>query len=143
MAPEFLLGGDCSNAAENSKHLFKDPNLFISNVNTILENKVPVFGEVYEMKNRVILERDYIPIFEEQRYKGHLWIYRNITRFKNEDKLQFRLHFEELITKLSAKFINLAWKDVDKEIDEALGMIGNFISADRSYVFLFVMKVSL
>jgi len=138
VAPEFLLGGDCSNAAENSKHLFKDPNLFISNVNTILENKVPVFGEVYEMKNRVILERDYIPIFEEQRYKGHLWIYRNITRFKeNEDKLQFRLHFEELITKLSAKFINLAWKDVDKEIDEALGMIGNFISADRSYVFLF------
>jgi hypothetical protein len=47
------------------------------------------------------------------------------------------LHFEELITKLSAKFINLSWKDVDKEIDEALGMIGNFISADRSYVFLF------
>lgn len=138
VAPELLLGGDCTDAAENSKHLFRDPDLFILNVNNILKNKTAVLGEVYEMKNGLILERDYIPIFEDLHYKGHLWIYRNITKFKeNEDKLQFRLHFEELITKLSAKFINLSWKDIDKEIDDALGLLGNFISADRSYVFLF------
>lgn len=90
------------------------------------------------MKNGLILERDYIPIFEDHKYKGHLWIYRNITRFKeNEDKLEFRLHFEELITKLSAKFINLSWQDVDSAINEALQLIGNSIVADRSYVFQF------
>jgi PAS domain S-box-containing protein len=136
--PEQLLGGDCSDAAENSKHLFEDPELFIINVNTALENKVPVYSEICKMKNGLILERDYVPIFENQQYKGHLWTYRDITRFKEtEGNLSFRLHFEELITKLSANFINLAWKDIDIEIDKTLGLIGEFISADRSYVYLF------
>lgn len=96
------------------------------------------------MANGMILERDYIPIFDDFKYKGHLWIYRNITHFiENEDKLEFRLHFEELITKLSSKFINLSYKEIDKEIDEALKMIGKFIIADRSYVFLLMMIISL
>ena len=136
--PQQLLGGDCSNAAENSKHLFTDPEEFIKSITIILENKVPVYADICKMKNGLILERDYIPIFEDHKYKGHLWIYRNITRFKeNEDKLEFRLHFEELITKLSAKFINLSWQDVDSAINEALQLIGNSIVADRSYVFQF------
>ena len=136
--PQQLLGGDCSNAADSSKHLFIDPELFITRIAGILEAQVPVYGEECKMKNGLILERDYIPIFDDFQYKGHLWIYRDITHFKqNEDKLEFRLKFEELITQLSSKFISLQWNDVDKEIDEALGMIGSFILADRSYVFLF------
>jgi len=136
--PQQLLGGDCSNAAETSKHLFKDPESFIQSITKILKDKVAVYNEICELKNGLILERDYIPIFDEFKYKGHLWIYRDITHFKqNEDKLEFRLRFEELITKLSSKFINLAYQEVDKEIDDALGLIGKFIIADRSYVFLF------
>ena len=136
--PQQLLGGDCSNAAESSKHLFADPEQFIIAITKILKDQVPVHGEVCIMKNGLILERDYIPIFDDFKYKGHLWIYRDITHFKqNEEKLEFRLKFEELITKLSSKFISVAWREVDKEIDEALSLIGNFILADRSYVFLF------
>ena len=135
---EQLLGSDCTDAASNSRHLFSDPEHFMQSITEILKNRVPVKGEVCKMKNGMILERDYIPIFDEFKYKGHLWIYRNITHFKeNEDKLEFRLHFEELITKLSSKFINLSYKEIDFEIDEALKMIGKFIIADRSYVFLF------
>lgn len=136
--PQQLLGGDCSNAAESSKHLFEDPENFLESITKILKDKVAVRADICKMKNGLILERDYIPIFDDFKYKGHLWIYRDITHFKqNEDKLEVRLHFEELITKLSSKFINLNWQDVDKEIDVALGMIGKFILADRSYVFLF------
>lgn len=136
--PQQLLGSDCSDAAENSKHLFEDPGLFVEEIAAILKNKVTVRGDVCKMKNGLILERDYIPVFDDFKYKGHLWIYRDITHFKvNEDKLEFRLRFEELVIQLSSKFISLSWEDIDTEIDEALGLIGKFISADRSYVFLF------
>lgn len=142
--PEHLLGTDCTDAAENSKELFADPASFVENIKLILKYRVPVYREVCKLKNGRILERDYIPVFEKELYRGHLWLYRDITRFKeSEDRLQYRLKFEELITELSAKFINLALKDIDKAIDETLGVIGKFIKADRSYVFLYSNNFSV
>ena len=133
-----LIGTDCSNSAEQNKHLFVNPGEFENSIKEIFEKKVSVRGQLFKMKNGTILERDYIPITSNNILKGHLWLYRDVSKLKeNEEKLEYRLQFEELITKLSLQFINLEWDNIDKEIDEALGKMGEFISADRSYVFQF------
>ena len=76
---EHLVGADCSESAEQSKHLFKNPEGFVASIDQILKNKKPVFGEILYMANGIILERDYIPVFEKGKYNGHIWKYQDVT----------------------------------------------------------------
>ena len=78
--PQALIGTNCSNSAEQSKHLFKDPDQFVQSVNTTLQDKKPVFNAYFELLNGKKLERDYIPVFDNTVYLGHLWVYKDLTR---------------------------------------------------------------
>ncbi len=63
---------------------------------------------------------------------------RDITeQIELETQLRRRVDFERLITMLSFRFVNLYAGDLDKTIDEALKMIGEFVNVDRSYIFFF------
>lgn len=53
-----------------------------------------------------------------------------------EHKLKYRIEFENLITNLSTKFINLAANEIDTEVNHALQEVGIFCNVDRSYLFL-------
>lgn len=77
--PEQILGADCSQSAEQSKHLFKDPDAFVKRIEELLKQSTKVGGEVMEMVDCTVVERDYVPIYLGQEYKGHLWQYRDIT----------------------------------------------------------------
>ncbi len=88
---EQMKGLDCSESAEQNKHLFKNPESFVSRIGEILKNRVPVLGDELELKNGKIYKRDYIPIYIDNEYKGHLWDYFDITESKNFEKQQVRL----------------------------------------------------
>jgi PAS domain S-box-containing protein len=44
---------------------------------------------------------------------------------------------EELVTQMATEFINVDLNQADRKIEEALGIIGEFVGADRSYIFTF------
>lgn len=73
--PESLIGSDCSKSAEFVKHLFVDGEKFVKDIETILDKKEPVIGEVIKMKDGRRLRRDYLPIFSDEKYIGHTWQY--------------------------------------------------------------------
>lgn len=79
LSPEKMVGMDCSNAAEESKRLFKDPEKFVNDIERILKERRTVFGDELKMADGKVLERDYVPIFNDKRYKGHLWSYQDVT----------------------------------------------------------------
>lgn len=85
-SPDLLKGQDCSNAAEQNKVFFKKPKVFITRINEILEQKEQVIGDELEMVSGKILLRDYIPIYENSVYKGHLWAYKDVTLRRNYRK---------------------------------------------------------
>lgn len=58
-------------------------------------------------------------------------------RKQAEEALRYRVTFEDLITTISTRFINLSPDEVDKGIDHALQEIGKFANVERSYIFLF------
>ena len=86
VSPEFLFGQDCSNAANESKFMFDNPDEFVTRINTILADKMMVLGDEISMVDGTILERDFIPIKNGNEYKGHLWTYKNVTLSRNYRK---------------------------------------------------------
>lgn len=93
--PEALTGADCSNAADQSKHMFRHPELFVKRITEILSERKAVLSEQWELADGRILERDYIPIYVSSEYKGHLWKYTDITE---------RMHYERNLKKQEEKY---------------------------------------
>ncbi len=81
-APEDLIGSDCREAAENLRFLFNDSDKFVARINEILSEKKIVKGEELSLKDGRILVRDYIPVFIQDDYSGHLWQYKDVTELK-------------------------------------------------------------
>ncbi|MBI9039878.1 PAS domain S-box protein [Lutibacter sp.] len=99
VSPNQLIGADCSKAAEQSKHLFANPELFVSGINEILKNKKLVIGNQLELANGRILERNFIPIWNGGKYDGHLWVYSDITEkiTANKKLEELRVFYEKIL----------------------------------------------
>lgn len=86
ISPNLMVGQDCSNAAEQSKDLFVEPEDFVNQLSDVLQKKEKVLADELVMKNGTILERDFIPILTDNNYKGHLWTYKDVTLKKQYSK---------------------------------------------------------
>jgi len=135
VAPELLIGSDCVSAAEVSKELFKRPDAFIQDIENTLAVGQPVTSFEMQFKNGITVERDFIPIEDaERKNHGILWIYRDITNRKsNERDLQRQSH----ILSGTAQAMNylLTLTDHNTAIQKALETIGIATSVDRVYIF--------
>jgi transcriptional regulator with GAF, ATPase, and Fis domain len=58
-----------------------------------------------------------------------------LTRKSSHKELDLRLRFEELITELSSRFINLPSEKVDQQIDNSLELVVNALKVDRCSLF--------
>jgi PAS domain S-box-containing protein len=109
--PDQLLGTDCTTSAQASKYLFKYPDQFEQKIDALLQDRKVVINEVLELADGRFFERDYIPIFVDDLYKGHLWKYRDISeRIQAESKLKIQ---EEKYRNIIAN-MNLGLLEVDK-----------------------------
>lgn len=81
--PEVLMGVDCKAYLERSKAIFQYPEEELSRINAILEKKELVVSDEIELADGRTLERDYIPLYVDNVYSGHLWTYNDITIKKN------------------------------------------------------------
>ncbi|KAB1156811.1 PAS domain S-box protein [Flavobacterium luteum] len=79
LPPEIMIGWDCSNSAEDTKHYFKSEDTFVSRIEEILQNRETVLSEILELTDGRIFERSYTPIYRDKQYKGHLWSYTDVT----------------------------------------------------------------
>lgn len=112
VSADMMVGLNCTNSAEESKGLFKDSDYFVQRINEILKEKKIVTNELLEMQNGTFLERDYIPIFINDQYQGHLWKYNDISeRKKAEDHLRRQ---EEKYRNIIAN-MNLGLIEVDND----------------------------
>jgi len=57
-------------------------------------------------------------------------------RKETEEELEYRISFDRLITGIASRFVNLAPAEMDKGINDALRLLGEFMGVDRGYVFV-------
>lgn len=85
--PDDLIGADCSNSIQDSKHFYKNPESYVERFEAILSNNEPVYNEELELIDGRFFERSFIPIFRNGIYKGNLRSYVDITIKKNHEEL--------------------------------------------------------
>ncbi|WP_396596819.1 PAS domain S-box protein [Dokdonia sp. R86516] len=119
-SPEQLIGVNCEHAAEDSKDLFKDPEEFVSRINTLTRKKEQALSDELKLVDGRILERDFIPIYEEGIYKGHLWTYRDVTL-----RRKFRESIEAERQKYSDIIANMNLGLIEVNLDDEVLMINN------------------
>lgn len=87
--PDEIIGLDCTKSIEQSSHLFKNPDAFSDRIAQILLEREVVEKEVLETVEGRFFERDFIPIYRDNQYNGHLWKYTDVTlRIENHILLE-------------------------------------------------------
>ena len=109
LSPAQLIGADCSNAAEQSKFLFRHPEEFVERIENLLNRKIKVAEEKLEMADGRILSRDFIPIHVDGQYKGHLWKYKDITlNISQENKvIAQKDYYQRILNEIPADIVIL------------------------------------
>ncbi|ADB39153.1 PAS domain S-box protein [Spirosoma linguale] len=112
LKPDELVGVDCSGMAEQSKGFFREQDAFVARVNQLLQEQKLVIGEEISLADGRTFERDYIPIFIDGVYAGHLWKYTDITKRKHAEDAAFYLNekYQRIIENM-----NLGLIEVDLE----------------------------
>lgn len=86
---------------------------------------------------KVFLESYAKNLMDDPAIEGILFSARDITDYYEAKKsLEKRFELEILINKISAKFVNADFQQLDEVFRESLRMLGEFEQADRAYIFL-------
>ena len=131
-SPEQLIGMDCSNSAEESKHFFENPETFVKNINSIVEIKETVLAEILTMVNGRIFERDYIPIYMNDEYQGHLWSYKDVTlrlNYKKSLEAQ-RKKYRDIIANMNLGLIEVDNDDVILMVNQSFAEMSGYTEAE-------------
>ncbi|WP_323794302.1 PAS domain-containing sensor histidine kinase, partial [Nocardioides sp.] len=110
VAPDLLVGADCSDAAEQARVLMAGPDEFVTRIAEILETRQLVSGEEVSFADGSCAERDFVPVFVGDAYRGHLWIYRDISERKISEQQR-----EELLAATTRQNEKLAELDQMKD----------------------------
>ncbi|HPH81350.1 MAG TPA: PAS domain S-box protein [Flavobacteriales bacterium] len=117
-SPEKIVGMNCVATASDTAQLFNDPDLFIHRIDELLEARELVVNEELILTDGRVFERDYIPIFIDDEYRGNLWKYRDITERKSqENKLKIREEkYRSIIENMNLGILEV---DLDEKIQYA------------------------
>jgi PAS domain S-box-containing protein len=123
VAPEYMLGADCAQAAEQSKDLFADPDDFVQGVARLLQNRKLCLNESLRMADGRSLERHYIPVFSGDSFLGHMWHYLDVSEQKNLQADLQRARFEaEQAREAEKAFLANMSHEIRNPINSIVGM---------------------
>ena len=106
LRPPRCSGGDCVEAAIAAAPLMAEPERFVPRIEELIAAREPVRGEEVAFADGRTFERDYIPISSGRLDRGHLWIYRDISRRKEDEREAGRLRDEAIrASRLKSEFL--------------------------------------
>jgi PAS domain S-box-containing protein len=104
--PRALLGADCVEAASAAAALMAEPERFVERIEQVIAAGEPVQGEELAFADGRTFERDYIPISSGRLDRSHLWIYRDISSRKDDEREAARIRDEAIrASRLKSEFL--------------------------------------
>ena len=80
--PEELIGAPTRETLRSTLELFVDPEAFVAGVDERIRCKERVLDEEIALADGRLLERDYLPGSSPEGFRGHFWVFRDITVHK-------------------------------------------------------------
>ncbi len=99
VSPEELINLDCLEIAQNTHQVLVNPQEYIARIETIIAQQQIVINEELNLVDGRTVERNYVPIFIEESYYGHLWLYWDTTERKQSQKLLQKQYQQTLLLK--------------------------------------------
>ncbi|MBK9392018.1 MAG: PAS domain S-box protein [Bacteroidetes bacterium] len=143
--PADLEGSDCALAMKNASQSFLRPEYFIDRTNQIISGNKLVLEEELELVNQHVLERDYIPIIIDNKTKGHLWKYKDVTANRNQVMVlkQQEEKYRNIIANIKMGLVETDINDVIMSVNQQLCDMTGYSEAEligKEYVDLLVEK---
>lgn len=91
-----MIGADCSNAAQDSKHLIANPEEFVIRIEELLFQRKLTVGDIIEFADGRYMRRDFIPVYNDGVFHGQMWVYTDIS-----SQIRHEQEREEYINQLS------------------------------------------
>lgn len=100
--PEDLAGKNSADIFFELSGSFDNSSQYTSRAATILKQKKTTHNEVVKLKDGRILLRDYIPLWQEGIFSGHLWLFRDETeKIESEAQLlEQRKFYEDVLNNI-------------------------------------------
>lgn len=86
VSPDALIGINSEQSTHKYKNLFLEPDVALERIDHVIDQKEVVTADEMELLDGRTFERDYIPLFSNGEYQGHLWSYSDVTLRKNYRK---------------------------------------------------------
>ncbi|SHG69757.1 PAS domain-containing sensor histidine kinase [Flagellimonas flava] len=122
VSPDVLKGVDSEKSIHKYKKMFLEPDTALNRIGHVVKKKEVVTADEMELVDGRTFERDYIPLFNNSVYQGHLWSYNDVTLRKN-----YRRNLEIQKEKYSSIIANMNLGLVEVDID------GNILMVNQSF----------
>ncbi len=94
--PSSLIASNGAQILDSINVSFSDPAEYLSRAEKLIAEKKPVLKEEIKMANGRVFYRDYIPVFFNGNYRGHMWQFTDVTPHKTiEETLDAQRNFYE------------------------------------------------
>ncbi|GLB48066.1 PAS domain-containing sensor histidine kinase [Neptunitalea lumnitzerae] len=110
------------------ERLFEDADEFRARYEEIIANRVEVLGDEIVLKNGMVLERNYMPVLEGTKFRGHLWSFTDITL-----KKKYRKSLEVERQKYSNIIANMNLGLVEVDLDNRILMVNQSLCKMTGY----------
>lgn len=122
--PDDLRGTDCRTGIHYVSHSTIDPEGFLESIDRLIENGVPVYNELIELKDNAFLERDFVPIIIDNKLQSYLWVYRDVTeQERNKQNLERLVEREHELNDMRSKLVRTISHEFKKPILNTLTSI--------------------
>ncbi len=130
--PESLHGLSGETLRLQQREIYRDDDIVENRLRYILQKKELVLSDELILKDGRTLERDYIPIYSGDTYKGHLWSYNDVTlrnNYRRNLEVQ-KAKYSSIIAHMNLGLIEVSLSDTVIMVNQSFCQMSGFSSQE-------------